>query len=114
MSQKEAKKLRQLYRRDLEKKVDAQAKGYAIQIATRLAAGKLLKPKPRWLPTFLYSAAIRLVLTDPPKTIPSAETKPKNNNEEAHADETNKNSEPTPSGVQPEPASGGQTDSAKG
>lgn len=52
MSHKKAKKIRQMFNRE----VKAQA------AATVAHWGQMLRPKPRWCPAFVYRAALKLVL----------------------------------------------------
>ena len=63
MSGKQAKKLRQLYRRDLSKaaerqaeQVDAQIKEYTEKLSI------ILKPAPRWIPDFIWVSLQRIFL----------------------------------------------------
>lgn len=63
MSGKQAKKLRQLYNRDLGKtarrqaeQVDAQIKEYTEKLKV------ILKPAPRWLPDFVWVSLQRIFL----------------------------------------------------
>jgi hypothetical protein len=56
MSGKTAKKLRQMYRRDLGQQVQEQVK----QATERL--GDLLKPAPKWMPEFIWVSLQKLFL----------------------------------------------------
>ena len=63
MSGKQAKKLRQLYNRDLRKRADEHAqmmegkiKEYTAQLDT------VLKPAPKWIPEFIWVSLQRIFL----------------------------------------------------
>jgi hypothetical protein len=56
MSGKQAKKLRQLYRRDLGQQVEQQVKQATEQL------GNLLKPAPKWIPEFIWVSLQRIFL----------------------------------------------------
>jgi hypothetical protein len=63
MSQKQAKKLRQLYKRDLGKKAEEQRKMVDEKLQEYLKTlGQIMKPAPRFIPTFIWVSLQRIFL----------------------------------------------------
>lgn len=56
MSQKQDKKLRQIYRRDLGKKLETQVNEFKEEL------GSLLKPAPKFIPEFIWVKLQQLFL----------------------------------------------------
>jgi hypothetical protein len=63
MSQRQDKKLRQLYKKDLGKKAQEQQKLVQSRIEEHLAKlGEVMKPAPRFIPNFIWVSLQRLFL----------------------------------------------------
>ena len=63
MSERQAKKLRQLYRKDLGKKAEAQEQFIKSKIQEQVEKlGEVMKPAPKWIPDFLWITLQKLFL----------------------------------------------------
>jgi hypothetical protein len=63
MNGKQAKKLRQLYKRDLGKRADQQAKLVDAQLKEYTEKlDVILKPAPKWIPEFIWLSLQRIFL----------------------------------------------------
>jgi len=67
MNGREAKKLRQLYRRGMKGEIEKQAEQQAELMRERLKkfeeeVGSLLKPPPKWIPEFIWVSLQRIFL----------------------------------------------------
>lgn len=63
MSQKTAKKLRRIYRKDLGKKAEEQRKMVDEKLQEYLKTlGQIMKPAPRFIPTFIWVSLQKLFL----------------------------------------------------
>jgi hypothetical protein len=63
MSQRQDKKLRRIYRKDLGKKAAEQQKMVQAKIEEHLEKlGQVMKPAPKWIPEFIWVSVQRIFL----------------------------------------------------